>query len=319
MGIQLKRSEETGEGLRRVALELVTAALSGVERLGSGEVGPDAPEGAQLIHETRKRCKELRALARLVRPALGPGYRRINGAARDAARELGGVRDAQARAATFRRLVRADPTPDLARVTAPVAVLLTERAMAAGRENAVDLERAAILLSDLRRDVEGWRLPGGFAAMGEGLGRTYADGRLLMRRAERHRGPLVLHEWRKSVKYLWHQNQMLMRSAPGLLGPTADLLHGLADALGDDHDLVGIGDLLRSTEAEVLPEPAVVASLVAMGVRRCDLRHRVLSVGSRLYVERPAAYVRRMEGYWRAWHRFGAEVSAGGIGDFPAG
>ncbi|HEC10755.1 MAG TPA: CHAD domain-containing protein [Acidimicrobiales bacterium] len=319
MGIQFKRSESTGAGVRRVASELVTAAIEGVERLASGETALDSPQGASLIHETRKRCKELRALARLVRPGLGPSYRHTNRAARDAARELGGVRDAQAQAATFRRLVRADPTPGLARATAPVAVLLTERSLAAGRDVDVDLRRAAILLAGIRNDIDGWDLPGGFDLLAEGLRETYSRGLRGLRGAERHRGPLLLHEWRKSVKYLWHQNQMLQRSAPSLLGPTADLLHRLADTLGDDHDLVGIGELLRSSEAEVLPEAALVSSLVAIGVRRCDLRRRVLSVGSRLYVEEPEAYLARMEGYWRAWHEHGAEVPVGGIGDLPPG
>ncbi len=319
MGIQLKRSESTGHGVRRVASELVTSAVSGVERLASGEVVLDSPEGATLIHETRKRCKELRALVRLVRPALGSHYGRTNRAARDAARELGGVRDAQAQAATFRRLIRADPTPGLARLTAPVSVLLTERSLAAGRNTEIDLERAATELGRVRRDIARWRIPPGFVAMAGGLELTYARGLEGLRGAQRHQGPLVLHEWRKSVKYLWYQTQILGRSAPTLLGPTAELLHGLADTLGDDHDLVGISELLRSREAEILPERAVVAALVAIGVRRCDLRRRVFSVGSRLYVEEPEDYVRRMGGYWRAWHRNGPEVPVGEIGDLPPG
>ena len=46
-----------------------------------------------------------------------------------------------------------------------------------------------------------------------------------------------MHEWRKSVQYLWYQMRLLRKASPSIIEPLIDELDGLADALGDYHDL----------------------------------------------------------------------------------
>ena len=66
--------------LRNIAHDQLGAAISDLV-----EPGDDLVEA---IHDCRKRCKKLRGLVRLVRPALGDQYSDANATFRDAGREL---------------------------------------------------------------------------------------------------------------------------------------------------------------------------------------------------------------------------------------
>src|SRR4051812_47783318 len=84
----------TGE-VRRAALGQLEIAREDL-RNASGNELPHA------VHETRKRLKRLRALLRLVRPAIGEGvYARVNAAFRDTAKRLAAARDAKVLADTL--------------------------------------------------------------------------------------------------------------------------------------------------------------------------------------------------------------------------
>ena len=106
MGYRFERDETVGDAFRRIARAQSDKAL---DEVGSAAANP-ADEDA--IHDCRKRCKKLRGLIRLVRPALDQAtYRAANEAFRDAARELSGLRDAQALLATFDSVVAVPSEP----------------------------------------------------------------------------------------------------------------------------------------------------------------------------------------------------------------
>src|SRR5579871_2679578 len=80
MNYKLKPGEELDAGIRRIARKQVAHARALLGR-GGGE------SGGESIHEARKWLKKIRALLRLVRPALDIAeYRRQNEASRGAAR-----------------------------------------------------------------------------------------------------------------------------------------------------------------------------------------------------------------------------------------
>ena len=78
--------EALAGGLRRLSLEQFDVALTGLRaQSASRDVA---------IHEMRKASKRIRALLRMVRPAIGERvFKAENGALRDAARLVSGVRD----------------------------------------------------------------------------------------------------------------------------------------------------------------------------------------------------------------------------------
>ena len=89
MGFRLEKDETVGSGFQRILREQ-TARLS--EDLASADKDPE-----KAIHEVRKRCKRVRAVARLLRPNAKALYRQENAAFRNIARRLSRFRDADVR------------------------------------------------------------------------------------------------------------------------------------------------------------------------------------------------------------------------------
>jgi CHAD domain-containing protein len=306
--------ETVPEAVQRITDEQVERAVSALEQAGGD--GLDAA-----VHDCRKRAKKLRGLLRLVRPALGKAYGQANESFRDAGRELSGLRDAQAALATFDGLIVASPDrlPEggVGAVRAGIAALAEEAARAGdGRlraECAADLFRAGrrhVARAEL--NAEGW------AAVGPGVEMTYRAGRRALADARRDTEPTVMHEWRKRAKDAWYHTRLLRDAAPSILEPLEDRFHNLSDALGDAHDLVVITDHLRASPDRFGGDAQIRAICELADTRRAELERRAMSLGARLYAEKPSRYADRMGAYWHLWHETGDEKPAGGLADlFP--
>lgn len=271
----------------------------------------------EAVHDTRKRCKKLRGLIRLVRPALGDAYDPANAVFREAARELSPLRDAHALLATFDDLVAAqrDPLPDggLREVRAELQAR-SDRATLAADADARAVEAARELLADAAPMIDDWELADdGFDAVAGGLHKTY-------RRAEEALADAVdggsdqdFHEYRKRTKYGWYHSRLLDRLAPTVMRPMADALHTLADALGDDHDLAVLVDQLRAEPDAFGGDDGVAAAEAVVTPRREELQDRAVRLGARCHAEDPDAFVGRIGRYWEARATYGPELAAGEI------
>ena len=100
-GVPLEKDEQLGAGFRRILIEQT-------ERLAEALTSADE-NLEEAIHEVRKRCKRVRAVARLLRPHARELYRRENAAFRDIARRLSPFRDAHVQVETFDQLVSRAP------------------------------------------------------------------------------------------------------------------------------------------------------------------------------------------------------------------
>jgi CHAD domain-containing protein len=307
--------ETVPEAVQRITDEQVERAVSALEQ-ASGD-GLDAA-----VHDCRKRAKKLRGLLRLVRPALGKAaYGPANESFRDAGRELSGLRDAQAALATFDALIVASPDRlsegGVGAVRAGLAAL-AEEATRAG-DGRLRAERAADLFRAGRRHVARAELNAdGWAAVGPGVEMTYRAGRRALADARRDTEPTVMHEWRKRAKDAWYHTRLLRDAAPSILEPLEDRFHNLSDALGDAHDLVVITDHLRASPDRFGGDAQSRAICGLADTRRAELERRAMSLGARLYAEKPSRYADRMGAYWHLWHETGDEKPAGGLADlFP--
>jgi CHAD domain-containing protein len=310
--------ETVPEAVHRITEEQVERAVSALEEAGGDGTEADL-EAA--VHDCRKRTKKLRGLIRLVRPALGKAYGPANESFRDAARELSGLRDAQAALATFDALVAASPDllPEagvgavrsgLAADAEAAAQADDGRPRAGGATDLLQAGRRHVARADL--DADGW------AAVGPGAERTYRAGRRALADARRHTEPTTMHEWRKRTKDAWYQVRLLHDPAPSVLEPLVDRFHDLSDALGDVHDLVVITDRLQASPARFGGKAHVRAVCEVADTRRAELERRAMSLGARLYAEKPRRYADRLGAYWHVWHETGDEEPAGGLADiFP--
>ena len=311
--LALHQDETAADGIRRIVADLIDDALWRLEH--EDELGTMTS-----VHETRKRCKEVRGVIRLARGGLGEDrYRAANDTLRDAARLLSDLRDNQAMLSTFDALVNASADAIAPTGVGSVRNALRERAMKAGR--ATKLRKAQVrgahhMLGNARAQVDTWEFASDDLEMfGWGLRRTYGRARAAMAAAAATSDPHVYHEWRKRVKYSWYQASVLERAAPSVLTPMADMRHRLSDGLGDLHDLDVIVEMLRSNPAEFGGTDQIAAVESIAKPLQHELERRVLKLGRRLYSESVDAHSDRIMGYLAAWQDAGAELEIGEIGE----
>lgn len=271
---------------RAIALDQLGEALAELDR-------PD-DEGRSVVHEVRRRCKKLRGLLRLVRPAF-PGYAAENAAIRDAARLLSHVRDAEVLTETVADLAKWRPDDALTRIHGRLA------AVPAGVDPATRLAEFRDRLSAIRDRAEHWSLNrAGWDALQPGLCKTYRAERRAMDAARDTGRAADFHEWRKLNKYHGFHLDLLRRAAPDVLHGEVDVVDRLSLLLGTHHDL----DVLRAAVAndpDRFGDPADLSTLqTAIGARLKDIEHQSLELGRQLLAEKPRAHARRFAAYWKS-------------------
>jgi CHAD domain-containing protein len=259
------------------------------------------------VHESRKHLKKARASLRLLRPALkNTTYVDWNSALRDAAKPLSAARDSKVLPDTLRMLADRYGDPMRALHLEGLRRVLNQQRGQLAREvlgpKGKALAHSRQLLRTTYAGIERVRVAhDDWDPIGTGLRRVYASGRRALAAARKAPSEEAFHEWRKQVKYLRYQLEVLEPLWPGLIGELADQAHKLADYLGDEHDL----SVLRATTLEhrsAFRDDATLSALLAL-IDRCQsqLREKSLLLGSRLYDEKPRVFADRFGRYWRDW------------------
>ncbi len=295
-GYRLKRKEGAADGLRRVARGRIEKAGERLHQVGDEEL-------ADAIHGARKDLKKVRAVLRLLRGELGrKRFKAENRRYRDAARLLAESRDAEVKLQTLRAL------GGYAGASFPASAALAwrqaleadrDRVAAARGEAATRIERARAAIEEAGDGISHWPIGNdSWPLLEPGLGRTYRDGREALRRARAEGSAENVHEFRKRAKDLWYQLRLLHDAWPGLLEPTAEQAHSLADLLGDHHDLAVLAEDLGERAEPAASREDFEALIEA---RQAELLDAALELGERLYAEKPKHFLRRLHAYWRAW------------------
>lgn len=305
MSLQLHAGESLPTGLRRIALDQIDTALEYLHTR--------APDTETAVHEARKCGKRIRAVLRLVRDEIGyPLYKQENVRVRDAARLLAPVRDSTVMVETLDALLNhfAPVNDSTAPAVDPADFASLRRRLqdrhAQITRQLLQMEKApaaaAAMLHESRTQVAHWPLhTAGFACIAGGLHRVYRRGRQRLARAYAQPSPEHFHDWRKRVKYLWHQIEVLTPIQPDTLTSLANDLHTLSDYLGDDHDLAEL-DRLVNAEPYLLPAPEKRKQLFALiARRRRRLQANARPVGGHLYAQKPDAFVQQLADAWHTW------------------
>jgi CHAD domain-containing protein len=295
MSYRLKDHETISDGIKRLIIEQIDKALDGMQS-GSGNQD-DA------IHDTRVCLKKMRAALRLVRSEIDPDiFRQENICYRDAGRRLSAVRDTAAMLETIDKL-----TDRFANQLAPDAFTelrqpLRQSSMARRLEKKKAMLAVAKTLGAARRRVEHWAdHANGFSALGQGIKDVYKQGRQSFARAFEQPSVENFHEWRKDVKCLRYQIQILKPIWPVMMEGLADELDTLGEYLSDDHDLA----LLRQRVLEPAERSGgrtdLEALIALIDQRRGELQREARRLGQRVYLEKPQAFASRLGVYWQAW------------------
>lgn len=297
MSFEFKRDETVERASGRIFREEIDGILNTLT--GGRRLSRD-----KAIHESRKRIKKLRALLRLARDAMWKKERRVEDAVlRDAGRALSSSRDARALLDALDQLRESTGhhiAPET--FTAVRVKLLARRRMALKLQKESEAGEVVKCLRAVKRRMGGCKIHGeGFGALHGGLKRVYRQGRAAFAVARYDRDPALLHDWRKRVKDLQLLGQLLTPIWPEVLERFAGKAHELANCLGEDHDLSALRQYLLHETATVSDPMDLESLLEAIDDRRRKLQQTAMTLGDRVYAEKPADFLERMGNYWNAW------------------
>lgn len=292
MAYRFKLDEGIEAGVRRIAAGEIERATSCLAAADGDRV--------TAIHEARKSMKRIRALLRLVRPALGEAaFHRQNAYFRDTSALLAHTRDTQVLLETVTKLdARFENAPhaSLKRLYAEIAAAHAAPEVAAeqaARDEAMrrlEAGRARVARLKLSDD--------GFAAIGEGLSASYRKARRAFARAYEKPDDEAIHDWRKGVQQHWRHMALLSRAWPELTDARHNAARRLSQILGDDHDLHVLRLRLETWTGAGLGarERRTVVRLAQR--RQAELRALARPYGERLFADSPRHLAGRFAVYW---------------------
>lgn len=265
------------------------------------------------VHGARKAAKRIRAILRLVRGETGKRiYRYENHAVRDAARLLSPLRTSHVSMETLHglrsryesRLATSAFNDTAERLLARAEDVERQTVESAAVEQfvrAMRLARARFASWSVEPDLVspyGGHIRNSFEGLTPGLILTYRRGRRAMKRARETPSVANLHEWRKRVKYLRHQMEVLAPIWPEVVGGLSVAADGLGELLGHDHDLAELVRLV-TIRPDLCPDALDRSLLSALAQQeRREVQAGAWIAGARIYAESPSVFASRLGSYW---------------------
>ncbi len=252
-----------------------------------------------------------------MRPELGGVFKIENARFRDIGGKLSAFRDAGAIIETFDNLKKQyeqDWGEDhLASIRRGLMKKKHEAEAAANIEEA--LPRIAAELDSAGKKVKRWPLKtDGFAAIEPGLKLTFRDGRDAFDKTQTEPRPENYHQWRKRVKDHWYHIRLLEDLWTEVLQAYEKSLKELETWLGEDHNLVVLQDKVSAEAAFYGSDKEIELFIASIEKYRKALRDNAVSLGARIYDEKPRDFTHRMRHLWQASvsHRRHPAVLIGG-------
>jgi CHAD domain-containing protein len=241
---------------------------------------------AKRVHKVRRDIKKARAALRLLKASLLPedSFKRENRLARDAARLLGPARDAAAIQNSWRAL--------------KLPPLKADAAEADVSRDSATFKKAADLLLQARKGASKFAAgPAGWGPLGEALKASYRVGLRAWRRVQEEPSDANYHQWRKRVKDLRYQLELLDPDRDPGLASQSKALKQLSDRLGQDHDLSVLRDQLSQEPARF--GVGAETALAPITARQRALRFASQKLAGQLYAVKPRTFERRLRRHWK--------------------
>ena len=285
--LSLNAQEPLRAELLRVVDALIDSATDSMGQMATQES----------LHQLRTTIKRLRALLRLIRPAIPELFDRENARLKAAARRLGFTRDTDVGRETLQTLPVSDST-EKAAVAAALAGFNSSHPPSQDLDQSIAGVRMDLQLT--RRNLHRWKFRGNERELVEtGLRAVYRQGRKRMHIACKQGQDEAFHRWRIRAKNLYYELQFLESVWPNRLHRMISHLAQLQEELGLDHDI----SVLRS---RLQKNPDAFGGTEAIKrVLRCldneSRKHRCVSIplGRKIWAEKPRRFVDKVGKHWR--------------------
>lgn len=277
MAFRLTPHEPIPDGLRRIVREQFERSVALLE-------GP-LEQRQYAVHETRKSFKRLRSLLRMLRQDMPTVFTVENARIRDMSGLLSPYRDADAMLETLDKLHQVAPDLLDDKMYAPA-----HQALAKSRDERLNsgdgyppvAQQVVASLNQSLVDLEQWPMPQNLDHMTAVLRQTYKRARKAAGKARKSMHIEDFHSWRKRVKDLQFQTQVLQDTAAGLPRKFGVSLKTLAELLGNHHDLSILDELLDSPE--IFPDREHAKEVQALVARHFeDLQQQAQNIGTDLF------------------------------------
>jgi len=135
----------------------------------------------------------------------------------------------------------------------------------------------------------------------DGIRRSYARARKLIRTGLKNGNSLLLHEARKSVIHHLHHLEILEPIWPRMIKAWCGELGRLREALGDLNDLDELEAHLSNPDSSFGHMASLEAVRLLISTQRKRLRERVAKRAAQLFSEQPRSLARRLDQLWSSW------------------
>jgi CHAD domain-containing protein len=294
MSYELRADESLGEGVRRVCRRQIALAIEASESERTDDNSP--------VHRTRKHLKKARAALRFLQPVVP--RREFDSARkqlRKAALLLSDIRDAEVRFQTVQQLghlLQIEPDDVLEKAEAFLGLEL-DSFLAAFSDWKDEVDRR---LSEVRAQMKAWRVDGLTCKQVRRTAQSsYRGGRHALRYANETPNAENFHTFRKHAKELMFQLRILQPLHPALFRQLVSELEGLAQTLGNAHDLAFLEQRLIKRTRKGENDHAAEALSELIGLREKELQRTAAALGERFYAEKPKAFARRISEFFTEW------------------
>jgi len=290
------RKKSLAHEVHRVAREELEGALRGIFDAVGRRPG-------SAVHEARKHLKKVRALIRLLRPALDEGdYKRINTMLRDAGREMSPIRDAQVRVQTANELIEHSAKRRIPRAFGRVRAAMTSnlrRVLSESAENGWNNDAAARIERALSQISECSMKRLTMDAIRTGLKKAWKRARRALAEAQRDATDESLHELRKAIKDLWYCLRLLRSGKSAAIKTLIKRTGALGEDLGKDHDFAMLVAARHERGLASEEDWQVLGKEVAR--RRRRLQRSGLRLAERILAPTPRVFADFVVRRWKAW------------------
>lgn len=292
MPYRFRRKETAANGVRRIIREQVAAIISLLADHGNNV--------ANRIHEARRHLKRVRSLLRLVSAAADEkAVAHEDKILRFAAKRLSRSRDAEVCLATFEALASHHKSA----ANDGIRVLLRERSDRAHQTAATPAQLLAIAttvresghrLAGIAFSADDWQL------ISTGLEDAYRDARKMRKLAGKKAGDKELHAWRKRIKRLFFQLDLIRDFLGKSQRRVVKCLDKLGDVLGEHHDLDLLAVCFRDLAAHGIAQDDSSSAEKLASKRRKKLKKCISKLAKDSFDLGTKSFMAKVKEGWKA-------------------
>ena len=251
-----------------------------------------------LIHDSRKRVKNIRAILRLIQDELGSKeYKELNTSFKNLNRKSANIRRAYVMLGIIDKESTGIPTDNPNKLIGNLKSIIENRLISyQPKINTNQILREYLdSFYSFEKKIDGWNLKSkDFSLIKNGLFAIYDQGRCDYKLAIRQKDVSIFHELRKSAKDLFYVLEILQKAWPPVIKGYNNQLKILTDYIGDMHDLFEFKLELSKYLKRSIPKEDKVNLFKELDKRIDALMILVNQLGGKVYTEKTKSFIYRI-------------------------